>query len=171
MHLVKCCKKEGRSTLYKHVFVPLIGWRVEEAPAGCILGCHHTPVQTAQHGHHIVLDSTCNRKVLKEFGSAEKTTQLQLLYPNCKMYLFIMYLFLKMWAYLCFMYQKIVAQPNPVATLRWESGLGREVRKSLLQRPSCQVISWLVSLAVKESLLDQTQPGWCKRQSTECLQL
>lgn len=60
------------------------------------------------------------------------------------------------------MYQKIVAQPNPVATLRCESGAGRDDKKSLLQRPSCQVISWLVSPAVKKSLLDQSQPARCK---------
>lgn len=71
MHLVLQVKA-ARSALYKHVFIPLIGWSVEEAPAGCILGCHRTPVQTAQHGHHIVLDGTCDREVLQELGSAAK---------------------------------------------------------------------------------------------------
>lgn len=60
---------------------------------------------------------------------------------------------------LCLMYQKIVAQPNPVATQRCESGFGRDDRKRLLQRPSCQVISWLVSLDVKKSPLDQSHPA------------
>lgn len=63
--------------------------------------------------------------------------------------------------YLYFMYQKIVAQPKPVAMLRCESGFGRVDRKSLLQRPSCQVIRWLVSLGLKWWRLsppDQLQP-------------
>lgn len=47
----------------------------------------------------------------------------------------------KLFADLFLMYQKIVAQPKPVATLRCESGFGREDRKSPVQRPSCQVIS------------------------------
>lgn len=51
------------------------------------------------------------------------------------------YLYIKVCAHLCLMYQKIVVQPNPVATLRCESGAGRDDKKSLLQRPSCQVIS------------------------------
>jgi hypothetical protein len=49
-------------------------------------------------------------------------------------------------SYLFFKSQKMVAQPNPVATLRWESGLGREARKLLLQRPSCHVTKWLTAL-------------------------
>ncbi len=71
---------------------------------------------------------------------------------------------LKSWVefYLCFMYQKMVAQPKPVATLRWESGLGKEDRKSALQRPSCQVISWLRSLGmnlmISWSSLSHSQP-------------
>lgn len=57
---------------------------------------------------------------------------------------------------------RMVAQPKPVATLRCESGFGRADRKSLLQRPSCQVINWLVSLALKKSPAGQSQParGW-----------
>lgn len=42
----------------------------------------------------------------------------------------------------------MVAHPKPVATLRCESGFGSEDRKSLLHRPSCQVISWLTSLVL-----------------------
>ena len=72
---------------------------------------------------------------------------------------FFFFFFKKAWADLCLMYQKMVAQPKPVATLRCERGFGRDDRKSMLQRPSCQVISWLVSLAVKKSLLVQSQPG------------
>lgn len=52
--------------LHLHVCVPLIWSSVEKAPTGCILRCHHTAIQTAQHGHHIVLDGACNSKVLKE---------------------------------------------------------------------------------------------------------
>lgn len=50
-------------------------------------------------------------------------------------------MFSEVHADLFLMYQKIVAQPKPVATLRCESGFGSEDRKLLLQRPSCQVIS------------------------------
>ena len=50
--------------------------------------------------------------------------------------------------YLCLSNQKIVAHPKPVARLIWELGCGNEVRKSLLQRPSCHVISWLMSFGL-----------------------
>lgn len=66
------------------------------------------------------------------------------------------------WFYLCFIYQKIVAQPKPVATLRCESGLGKADRKSVPQRPSCHVISWLTSFGtnlVMSSLLCHSQPN------------
>lgn len=56
-----------------HVCIPLAGGGVEEAPAGCILRRHHTPVRTTQHGHHIVLDGTCNGEVLEELGSSVET--------------------------------------------------------------------------------------------------
>lgn len=62
-----------RFTLYVHVCIPLVGRGVEVAPAGCILGRHHTAVQTTQHGHHVVLDGTCNCEVLEELWPAVKT--------------------------------------------------------------------------------------------------
>ena len=40
----------------------------------------------------------------------------------------------------------MVAQPKPVATLRWDSGWGREARNLLLHRPSCHVTRWLTAL-------------------------
>lgn len=46
--------------LYIHVYIPLVRGRVEKAPAGCILRSHHTASQTTQHGHHIILDGTCD---------------------------------------------------------------------------------------------------------------
>lgn len=133
-----------------HAFIPLVGGGVEETPASCILRRHHTAVQTAQHRHHIVLDGARHCEVLQELGSAEKPSEK----PSCQSD----GLFFKVWADLFLMSQKRVAQPNPVAVLMCESGFGRERRNSLLQRPSCQVISWLASLGVKESPLDQSQP-------------
>lgn len=64
--------KTGSSALHLHVCVPLVGGSVEKAPAGSVLRCHHAPIQTTQHGHHIVLDSACNGKVFKELGPAMK---------------------------------------------------------------------------------------------------
>lgn len=75
--------------------------------------------------------------------------------------------------YLCFMYQKMVAQPKPVATLRWESALGKEDRKSALQRPSCQVISWLTSSGMNlmtSSSLSHLQPNRDRWQCNYCFQ-
>lgn len=54
------------------VLVPLTACGVEESPAGCILRRHHAWVQPAQHGHHVVLDRTCNAKVLQELRPTEK---------------------------------------------------------------------------------------------------
>ena len=132
--------KQEVEHFYIHVYIPLVGRRVEESPAGCVLRRHHTPVQTTQHGHHVVLDGTCSCEVLEELRPGGKP-------PLFTFYCFYITTpsgftcFLKVCPDLCFMYQKMVAQPNPVATLRCESGLGREDRKLLLQRPSCQVIS------------------------------
>lgn len=53
---------------------------------------------------------------------------------------------------------RMVAQPKPVATLICECGFGRDDRKSLPQRPSCQVIKRLASLAAKQSPSGQSQP-------------
>lgn len=64
--------KTGSSALHLHVCVPLVGGSVEKAPAGSVLRRHHAPIQTTQHGHHIVLDGACNGKVLKELGPAMK---------------------------------------------------------------------------------------------------
>lgn len=64
--------KTGSSALHLHVCVPLVGGSVEKAPAGSVLRCHHAPIQTTQHGHHIVLDCACNGKVLKELRPAMK---------------------------------------------------------------------------------------------------
>lgn len=55
-----------------HVLVPLIGHSVEEAPAGSILRRHHARLQTAQHGHHVVLDRTGHRELLQELRPAGK---------------------------------------------------------------------------------------------------
>lgn len=64
--------KRGSSALCIHVYVPLVGGGVEEAPAGCILRRHHTPVQTTQHGHHVVLDGARDYELLQELGPAAK---------------------------------------------------------------------------------------------------
>lgn len=64
--------KTGSSALHLHVCVPLVGGSVEKAPAGSILRRHHAPIQTTQHGHHIVLDGACNGKVLEELRPAMK---------------------------------------------------------------------------------------------------
>lgn len=53
----------------------------------------------------------------------------------------LVFLFSSVHSDLFFINHKMVAQPKPVATLRCESGFGRDDRKSLLQRPSCQVIN------------------------------
>lgn len=68
------CTGHGKwcSAFYIHVLIPLIGCRVKEAPACCILWRRHTWVQTAQHGHHVVLDGTSNSEILQELGPAEK---------------------------------------------------------------------------------------------------
>lgn len=58
--------ERGSSACYIHVDVPLVGGGVEEAPAGCVLGRHHTTLQTTQHGHHIVLDGSCDREALQK---------------------------------------------------------------------------------------------------------
>lgn len=61
------------SALNIHVCIPLLGGSVVVTPAGCILRCHNTPIQTAQHGHYVVLYGACNCEVLKELRPAEKT--------------------------------------------------------------------------------------------------
>lgn len=64
--------------------------------------------------------------------------------------------------YLFFKSQKMVAQPNPVATLRWDSGWGREVRNALLHRPSCHVTRWLTALGLNAGAASpsvHSQPG------------
>lgn len=60
-------------SLYLHVCVPLVGPGVEETPAGCILRRHDAVVQSAQHGHHIVLNSTCSCEVLEELWPSHET--------------------------------------------------------------------------------------------------
>ena len=62
----------GSSALCIHVYVPLVGGGVEEAPAGCILRRHHAPVEATQHGHHVVLDGARDRELLQELGPAAK---------------------------------------------------------------------------------------------------
>lgn len=64
--------------------------------------------------------------------------------------------------YLFFKSQKMVAQPNPVATLRWDSGRGREAKNSLPHRPSCHVTRWLTAPGVKTGAAPpsvHSQPG------------
>lgn len=117
MHLVR----ELISLLNIHICVPLVGRSVEKAPAGCILRCHHTLIQTTQHGHYIVLDGACNRKVLKKLGPVVKPhiIRIHCCVINkvvCEALCWVV--FFKLSADLYLMYQKIVAQPKPVATLR-----------------------------------------------------
>lgn len=64
--------KTEKLSLNIHICIPLVGGSVEKAPAGCILRCHHTLIQTTQHGHYIVLDGACNCKVLKKLGPVVK---------------------------------------------------------------------------------------------------
>lgn len=64
--------------------------------------------------------------------------------------------------YLFFKSQKMTAQPNPVATLRWDSGWGREARNPLLHRPSCHVTRWLTVLGLNRGAAPpsvHSQPG------------
>lgn len=148
-----------------HVNVPLIGDSVEVTPTGSILCWYWASLGCTQHRHHIVMDGSSHIKFCEKFWSADENTinlrsnaallphnqacphmcalgQQHTVGPQC---------FKKVHSdtnstYLCLSNQKIVAHPKPVARLRWESGCGNEDRKSLLQRPSCHVIRWLMSL-------------------------
>ena len=59
-----------------HVRVPLAGGGVEVAPAGRVVGAHHTPLQTTQHGHHVVLHRPRHAERREELRPAFKTTHL-----------------------------------------------------------------------------------------------
>lgn len=101
-----------------HVNIPLVGRCVVKAPTSCILRCHYTSIQPTQHGHHVVLDGPCNCKILKKLGSGKTMTIIRVLSWGEEGVGSRMQWLLKQWANLNFMYQKIVAQPNPVAILR-----------------------------------------------------